>query len=186
MAFLSRAFEIAGKAITGAIIGCLVGAGLGFCLGSLATSVTDVRMTRQELADIHYLGFPQYTSGGIGFLTTVICSVAGAIGGFVGAGVAASLRRARNGILAGAFAVLITLFASGAMTSRSLHWHETKIVEISGSIASAAVATALARALQRQEELDSKAQSPIDTNGIMHPSQQLDPALSPGNDRTAA
>ncbi len=181
----SRAIGVAGKASTGAIIGSLVGAGLGFCLGALATSLTDVRMTRQELADIHYLGFPQYTTGGIAFLTTVICGVAGALGGFVGAGVAASLRRVRGGILSGTVAVLVVLFASGVMTSHSLHWHETKIVEVIGSIAGAAVATSLARALQRQEELDPTAQPLLNTNWTSQQSH-LDHSASQPEDRTAA
>jgi uncharacterized membrane protein len=169
MSILSRVIGVLGKAFTGAIIGCLVGGALGYCLGCLAGSFSEVRLTVAELEDIHFLGYPEYVSGGISFVTTLICAAVGSIGGLAGAAVATLRRSSRDGIVTGGITVVIALLASGALTSHSTHWHETKIVEVIGGVISAALAAALARALQRQEELDRTAQPKSDASGAEHP-----------------
>jgi hypothetical protein len=149
-----------GKAITGSIIGCLVGAVFGFGLGATAASFADVRPTHDELTVIHYVGYPHYTANGISYVAAIVCALVGGLGGFAGSAVAAARHGTLSGIATSTVFVLITLFASGLLTGRSNHWQETKFIAVFGGIASAAVGSILARSLQRQEELDRQANAP--------------------------
>jgi hypothetical protein len=178
----SRAVGILGKAFTASIIGCFAGAIAGYGLASLSATIYEVKLTREELQDIYYLGFPYYTSSGITFLATLICSVGGGIGCFVGSAIAESRNSTRIGILAGIVTVLVALLASGILTSRSTHWHETKIVETIGCVVSIAVGIVLARAVQRQEDLDRTVQPAVSINGTSQSAGSTDEKAPPGAD----
>ncbi len=154
MSPISRAAGILNQAVVGAIIGCLSGGVIGYCLGVLAGGVNERTLTSEEMADLH-LGYAQYAASSVSFFTTLLCCVAGGIGGFGGSIFVGLRRSAWIGVLVSASVVGISILVYGARNGHGRHWRETQFVVLIGGAISASIGTILTRSLQKQEGPES-------------------------------